>query len=321
MKKTWIIIVTYNAMPYIQKCLNSCGEHNIIVVDNASNDQTCAYIEKNYPKVSLFSQHENLGFGQANNIGISYALNQNAETVFLLNQDAYLQFGCLDVLIEVQEKNLNYGIVSPIHLDGKGKRLDLKFYKYLTYINNSDFYSDLILNKPLQDIYKVPFVNAAGWLLSKKILETVGGFDPIFFHYGEDDNYCQRAKYHGFNIGVVPIAFLFHDRENRELVNIQKGSTQYFNRKERLLKVKFGNINLQNYEDLTALIKYRKRSLIKAYFKFEFFRIAYLKKEIKLLNMLKKEIYISRQQNIIPNNNYLSNPRLTLTKKAKTLNI
>ena len=49
----------------------------------------------------------------------------------------------------------------------------------------------------LDDVYNTHYVNAAAWLLPRKTLEMIGGFDPIFFHYGEDDNYMNRVLYHG----------------------------------------------------------------------------------------------------------------------------
>ncbi|MCX5900139.1 MAG: glycosyltransferase, partial [Proteobacteria bacterium] len=62
----------------------------------------------------------------------------------------------------------------------------------------------------LHKIYDVPFVNAAAWLMRRSLLETVGGFDPIFFMYGEDNDYCVRARHHGFKIGITPEARIFH---------------------------------------------------------------------------------------------------------------
>ena len=294
---TYIIIVTYNAMPWIQKCLASCQEYPVVVVDNNSSDGTVVFIKENFPEVTLLPQQENLGFGQGNNLGIRYALEQGADYVFLLNQDAYLQEGCIEKLIAIQSRNKEYGILSPIHLDGKGERLDENFSNYAAYRYNPDFYSDFVLKKPLKEIYEVPFVNAAGWLLSGSILETVGGFDPIFFHYGEDDNYCQRAKFHGFKIGIVASAFLQHDREDRALPKVERGSVDFFKQMERSLKLEFGNINIENLEKLKNLIKKRKRNKLRALLKFQFSDIPYLNKELKLLTVLVSEIKKSREWN------------------------
>lgn len=305
MIKSDIIIVTYNAMPYIQKCIDSCRGHKLIVVDNNSTDGTVAYIRDNFPNTHLIPQSKNLGFGQANNLGIRHALEQGAEYVFLLNQDAYLQTECIEALIEVQKQNLAFGILSPIHLNGKGTKLDQNFSNYVAHKNNAEFYSDFVLKKSLQQIYEVPFVNAAGWLLSKQILETVGGFDPMFFHYGEDDNYCQRAEYHGFKVGVVPTAFLLHDREDRITPQIGKGSTQYFERKERSLKLKYGNINLENLTELTQIKSKFRRNIRKAYIKFNQSQATLLQRELDLIKKILPEIAASRKQNSTSGKTYL----------------
>lgn len=294
-------------MPWIDKCLKSCKGNRVVVIDNASTDETISFIKSNFPDVDLLPQDKNLGFGQANNLGIKYALAQGAEYVFLLNQDAYLHTECIETLIAVHKQNPEYGILSPIHLNGKGDRLDQNFSNYVSYRNNQNFYSDFIINKPLKAVYEVPFVNAAGWLLSKDVLDTVGGFDPIFFHYGEDDNYCQRAAYHGFKIGVVPTAFLLHDRENRTSKELEYGTKQYFERKSRSLKLKFADINLNNSKELAELILKRKKSRIKEYIKLDFKRVSYLNKEIEMLERIANEVRLSKEQNKIVGRNYLNN--------------
>ena len=58
---------------------------------------------------------------------------------------------------------------------------------------------------------------AAHWLISRDCLLKVGGFSPIFPHYGEDNNYAERTIFHGFKIGIVPGAIAIHDREYREI--------------------------------------------------------------------------------------------------------
>lgn len=303
--KLYIIIITYNGMPWIQNCLEGCNGYEIVVVDNGSTDGTVNFISENFPKIHLMPQELNLGFGQANNLGISYAMEQGADYAFLLNQDAYVKEGCIQKLINVQKNNPDYGILSPIHLDGKGERLDKNFSNYVAYRYNPYFYSDFVLKKPLQEIYEVPFVNAAGWLLSKDILETVGGFDPIFFHYGEDDNYCQRAKYHGFKIGIVPTVFLEHDRADRALPIIERGSVQFFKQMERSLKMKYGNINVENFEELKKLVNKRKRNKLKATLLLKFSEVAFLNKELNLLVKLMPEIKKSRDWNEKKRPNYL----------------
>ena len=293
--KVFIVIVSYNAMPWLEKCLNSCKGQSIIIIDNNSTDGTVAFIKQKYPEMHLLPQKENLGFGQANNIGIKYALDKGAEYVFLLNQDAYLQKDCLEVLLKTHQNYPQFGVLNPIHLNGTGDKLDENFSYYVGYKNNSLFYSDFILKKTLQDVYEVPFVNAAGWLLSKEILETVGGFDPLFFHYGEDDNFCQRVRYHGYNVGIVPTAFLNHDREERYKEEIKHGSEEYFELMERNLKMRYANINEENLGKLYKLLKRRQKNRQRALIKLNFSNASYLKKEIDLLKQIIPQIEKSRQ--------------------------
>ena len=88
--KVFVIIVSYNGMKWIDKCLNSVlNQGEVVVVDNNSCDGTVDYIRMNFSLVKILSQTTNYGFGTANNIGISYAMKKGADAVFLLNQDAF----------------------------------------------------------------------------------------------------------------------------------------------------------------------------------------------------------------------------------------
>jgi GT2 family glycosyltransferase len=195
--------------------LGGAPESVVFVVDNGSTDDTLKQISE-FPSVRLIQGHGNIGFGRANNLGVRAALDIGADSVFLLNQDAWVEEGGLDRLSALQSKHPCFGILSPIHLDGTGTRLDQDFGVNLCRQEDVDLVSKLFCeSRSLQEVYPFRYVNAAAWLVSRACLEKVGGFDPLFFHYGEDENYCQRARYHGFEIGVCPSAQVFHDRADR----------------------------------------------------------------------------------------------------------
>lgn len=209
------IIVTYNAMKWIDKCLESLRSSSIsvrpIIIDNCSTDETVNYIINNYPEVHLIINKKNVGFGQANNQGLEYAYKQGATHFFLINQDAWILTDTIEKLVSVQDKYC-IDLISPIHLNGAGDLLDYNNLNYLIIEDyNINFVSDLIL-KDLKQYYTISFINAAAWMISRKTIEQIGGFDPIFFHYGEDVNYCQRIKFHNGKIAFVPNSFIHHDR-------------------------------------------------------------------------------------------------------------
>lgn len=207
------IVATYNGADWIQDCLQSLANSHhpvtAIVVDNGSTDNTLALVGS-FPDVICLPQATNLGFGRANNIGIREALDRQAQWVFLLNQDARVEPRTVEELVKVSLRNPRFGILSPFHLDGQGANVDDRFAKYLRHVRG-ELLSDLYLGR-LQELYSTSFVNAAAWLLTRKCLDMVGGFDPLFFMYGEDNDYSNRALWHGLGIGIVPSAIVFHDR-------------------------------------------------------------------------------------------------------------
>lgn len=217
--KVVVVIVTYNGMQWIEKCLssilNSSGDFEIetIVIDNHSTDTTVEYIRHNFNSIAIFSESKNLGFGAANNIGIQKALTDGADYVFLLNQDAWVEPETIADLVAAHQKGPGHGIISPMHLNGKGDALDYNFSTYIDARNCKGLFSDMVLGNAATKLYEAEFINAAAWLMSRQCIEKVGGFNPSFFHYGEDDNYIQRIKFHGFKIGVFPHTVVYHDRE------------------------------------------------------------------------------------------------------------
>lgn len=216
--KVFVVIVTYNGMKWVDPCFSSLRNSTIplktVVVDNGSSDDTLAMIRARFPEVEIVTTGENLGFGKANNIGMEIAYQQGADYVFLLNQDAWIEPNAVEALVAAHRKYPEFGVISPMHMNGAGDALDYGFSNYITPNKCKGLYSDLFFGK-LKDMYEAPFVNAAAWLMTRECLEKTGGFSPSFFHYGEDDNYTQRLQYHRLKLGVFPAARISHDREQR----------------------------------------------------------------------------------------------------------
>jgi N-acetylglucosaminyl-diphospho-decaprenol L-rhamnosyltransferase len=216
----YCVIVTYNPMKWVDKLYSFLKAEkivsNTIFIDNGSTDEFPQWIEQNKLSDSVYFQNKNLGFGAANNLGIKLALKKNAKYVLLLNQDAWIEEGSLDILIEVISRNKNIGIVSPLHFNKLLTKLDNNFSHYLGSSNLVSYFEHFPRIK--YPFIESDFVNAAIWLLSVHAIEKVGGFNPSFYHYGEDDEYCGRLKKRGFKIAIVPNAIGVHDRENRDIL-------------------------------------------------------------------------------------------------------
>lgn len=217
-KNVYSVIATYNGMRWIDRCLKSLFESSqhshIVVVDNGSHDNTVAFIKANFPSVQLIETEKNLGFGQANNIGLKLAKEHKADYTFLLNQDAWVEKDTIEKLMQAHIENPLLGIISPIHLTGTGEEFDRIFYDYLSQSDVKDLVTASLLHKQSFDgVITTSFVNAAAWLISIECLMKTGGFDPVFFHYGEDNNYAHRVLFKGFTIGILCNTYVFHDKE------------------------------------------------------------------------------------------------------------
>jgi GT2 family glycosyltransferase len=222
--RVFAVVVTHNGGRWIRQCLDSLRASNYevctIVVDNASSDNTTRIV-RSYGDIALTEVRRNLGFGRANNIGISEALRRGADHIFLLNQDAYVSEESIRHLVRCVEQDRSLGIVGPIHFDGEGKRLDANFVRYYLLPQATDLVADLLMAS-VSRYYLLKAEQpqelglcAAAWLMTRECLLAIGGFDPMFFMYGEDADLCGRASYHGFSIALVPEARIFHWRGGR----------------------------------------------------------------------------------------------------------
>lgn len=219
MRTVTTIIVTYNGLKWIDGCLRSVKDSiypsRIHVIDNGSTDGTIAFIREHFPEVQLTASSRNLGFGQANNLGMKQALDEGVDYVFLLNQDAFVEPGTIGALIDAHTADPSLGVISPLHLNGKGNGMDANFLEYFLRSAAGEWAAAVLQGKDRPSLVQTNFVNAAAWLVTAECLRRTGGFDPIFFHYGEDDNYAQRVRYWDLGIGVFTGARIRHDRESR----------------------------------------------------------------------------------------------------------
>ena len=217
--KIFVIVVTYKGQQWYDRCFTSLRESDMpvetIVIDNG-NDGTTEYLKEHFPEITILPNTENLGFGKANNMGMRYALDHGCDYVFLLNQDAWIFPDTMEQLVAAAEANPEYGIVAPVQCNKEmTKALDGVIQFLINPDNvNRELFSDLMM-RMVKDIYPVAEINAAAWLLPRKTLEMVGGFDPIFLHYGEDWNYLSRVLYHGMKVGLMHKVHVVHDCVDR----------------------------------------------------------------------------------------------------------
>jgi GT2 family glycosyltransferase len=248
--KLSIIIITFQAELYIEACINSIlrqtyNNYNIIIVDNGSSDNTKFYIAnfiERYSNIHLIENRKNLGFARANNIGISYALNNlKSDYVFLLNQDTTTQKDLLENLVYWANED-NSAVLGPKILIKKNGRIwwiGTKVFKIKDLFTNSRLSLSCQIDKEQSDNFfmdrptEVDAIVGCAVLIPKKILFDVGCFDEDFFMYGEDLDFSLRVRKKGYKLLIVSEAIVYHDVHlEKEAFNIEDSNRvlkRYYN--------------------------------------------------------------------------------------------
>lgn len=215
-----IIILTYGkGLPHIKKCLNSLQKisyknHEVIIVDNASIDETISYTESQFPKIKLIKNKKNLGFCRANNQAVKKA---HGKYILLLNNDTQVSPNFLEPLVEDLERDRSIGVVQPkIRQLAKKSKLDA----CASYLTNTGFlyhygYSQKESSKKYNNRLFIYSAKGACLLTRKKIIDKIGLFDNDYFAYFEDTDFCHRVWLYGYKVMYEPTAEVFHlgDRE------------------------------------------------------------------------------------------------------------
>ena len=313
MPKIYIIIVTYNAMKWAERCFSSLKISSFpvstIVVDNGSTDGTQDFIKANFPEIDFIESEKNLGFGLGNNLGIEKAYKNGADFIYLMNQDAWIFEDSMKNLVEVYEnhpKKEEIGILSPMHLDGSEKLLDRHFEVYLarnTQINrllSNSFFQEL---KPY---YEIDFINAAHWFLPRKTIEEVGGFSPYFFHGAEDYDYVNRVQFYKKKIFVCTKSKVVHDaKQDYHLQKPAKDALENHRTSLRMQReTRYLNPNF-NFQIATEKKEFRS-NIIKLALKGNLSESKYYRKQYQYFSKKFKEIESFRKTAMTEKNAFLN---------------
>lgn len=232
MLKVVIIIVNWNGLKDTLECLGSVEKLNldglnlsIIVVDNASSDNSVREISKRFPMLTVIKNIQNVGFAEGNNIAIRQQKNQNNDYIFLVNNDTILEKNCLKNLVESMEKDKKTGIISPKIYFAKNFEYHKERYKenergkIIWYAGGQiDWNNVFCSHRGVDDVdigqyekeIETDFVSGCGMLIQKEVINEIGLFDKNFFMYQEDVDFCIRAKNKGWKIKYNPSGIMWH---------------------------------------------------------------------------------------------------------------
>lgn len=212
-----LVVVQFGGVELLRACLASlpaaCStiSHEVIVVDNASPDDSVAMVRREFPHVRMIANATNAGFTRANNQGIAIARGRH---VCLLNNDTEAHAGAFDAAVAYLDANADIGALGLrlLNTDGTRQASCRRFPGLLqSLFNRTSLMTRLFPNNPFSTGYlmtdldddaphDVDWVSGACLLVRREVLAKIGGLDERFFMYSEDVDFCLRVWRGGWRV-------------------------------------------------------------------------------------------------------------------------
>ena len=261
-----ISIVSYNTKRLLRNCLSSIYrnvkeiEFEIIVVDNASEDESMEMIKEEFPQVKLIINQNNLGFAKANNQAIKQS---RGRYILLLNSDTVVISDAILKILNFIKSHPDVGVVGcrKLNADLSCQPLAtilpniwmvfLRFFRFKNFLSSprqrrflSKFFGSF-LGKTISSYFSwysennlkkaipVDFITGACFLIRRKTIDEVGLLDENFFMYLEDTDWCFRTKQKGWKMYICPKAKVIHYggenfRSNVDTFSLEHCKSRYY---------------------------------------------------------------------------------------------
>ena len=219
MRDASVVVVTYNALPWIEQSIESVQDEEVVVVDNGSTDGTVDVVRELFPQARLI-ERENLGLASGWNAGMAVV---SGRYFLLLNADAWLTDGSLARLVEFADAHPEAAVVGPklLNTDGTLQRSVRGFPTLWRLATEYFFLRKLAPGSQLLNAFyaggfehdeerEVEVVMGACMLVRREAVEQVGPLDESFFLFSEETDWCYRFEEAGWKVFFIPGAECVH---------------------------------------------------------------------------------------------------------------
>lgn len=225
-----IIIVSYNTQEFTKKCIDSIYKsklndlkYEIIVVDNASSDNTVKILKKHFPKIICIENKDNFGFSKACNQGVR---DSSGRYLLFLNPDTEVDKDTIPYMISFMEKNKEAGASTCFVKLPSGKLDDGAHRGFPTPWNSFCYFLGLSRLFPQSKLFSGYTLGHLDLTKTHEVDSAVGAFmivrriagddtrwwDEDYFFYGEDIDFCYKLKEKGWKIYFVPKVSVLHHK-------------------------------------------------------------------------------------------------------------
>ena len=216
-----VIIVTRNTREMTLDCLQQLegymrsGSHQVVVVDNASSDDTADAIAARYPRVAVVREPRNMGFARASNDG---AREARGEFLLFLNSDTLASAEAIEGLANTLQEGPALGAVAPQLVYPDGRQQETAGYapspmrEFSSWARKRARARVAAALREAENLAEVGFLSGAALMVRREAFSAVGGFDESFFFYYEDVDLCTKLAARGWAIRLVPEVTVVHLR-------------------------------------------------------------------------------------------------------------
>jgi GT2 family glycosyltransferase len=184
--------------------------YRLLVIDNHSPDGSGTALSKSIERHQFIQLDKNYGYAGGNNKAIRRALDEGADYIFIVNPDVRLPPECLTTYIDIMRAAPDIGALNAVQLQSDGKNIDRSFSRGL--LQPKGINAQTIDDIDTPETFESDSLFGAAIMLSADSLKNTGGFDPLFFAYGEEIDLCRRLRMHSYRLMITKRSPVVHLR-------------------------------------------------------------------------------------------------------------
>lgn len=227
-----IVILSWNSRDDILECLRSLQgldypNYRIVLVDNGSTDDTVTTVRAQFPHVQIIENGQNFGYAEGNNVGIRYALENNADYIFILNDDTVVAPDAVSLLVETGEQNPTIGMLGA---------------SVVSYFNRSKEFLGARIDWCHGMTYQIPYsitgmgdadhVAGCALMIKSQVARQIGLLDPAYFCYFEETDWGVRCQKAGYRVVTVFQSKVYHKGTPDNIRHISPNLLFYYRRNQ-----------------------------------------------------------------------------------------
>lgn len=236
----YIVVLNFNSYEDTLKCVKSIERisypnYRVVIVDNNSSDNSFEILSEKLSNHTLLLSNKNFGYANGNNLGIKYAIDNDAQYICILNNDVEVEEDFLEPLIYTLQNDKTIGMVGPCICDYEKRDIiqsmgaNINLYTGLT----QGKYKGIKYESIKEDMVDVDYLGGACFVVRADIIREFGMMPENYFLFFEETEFCFNIKRNGYRLACLRNSRVYHKRS--ATISKFKGLGYYFLNRNRII--------------------------------------------------------------------------------------